>query len=240
MDDLDARCTWRPQAQVSVNTPADLKTSMEHNLRQFFDVVSDYLHDHWVKFATAVLFMAIGWFVGRRRARAEWRRREFFDRLNISLNAVRDGTLMIRTIAEESCSEVFLNSVAVAALTDAARHTTPDDPLLELPEHDYWYYLNAVLNEVAEKFGEGQIRRDMGLPITTARYVICLTSECAGEVRTRKIRAMLIQKSLFLHLPAEEPKFESPNHATRWKTLKYLAAQFPRTPYKFLEVEICV
>jgi hypothetical protein len=213
---------------------------MEHSLRQFLDVVSDTLHDHWVKFATALVFAAIGWLFGRRRARAEWRKREFYDRVNISLNALREGTLSIRTIAEESCSEVFLNSVAVAALTDAARHTTAEDPLLELPEHDYWYYLNAVLNKVGEKFGEGQIRRDMGLPVTTARYVLCLTSESAGEVRTRKIRAMLIQKSLLLNLPAEEPKFESPTHATRWKTLKFLAAQFQRTPYKFREVEICV
>jgi hypothetical protein len=213
---------------------------MQHTLRQILDVVSDTLHDHWVKFATALLIAAVGWLLGRRRARAEWGRREFFDRLNISLNAVRDGTLTIRTIAEESCSEVLLNSVAVSTLADAARHTTPDDPLLELPERDYWFYLNSVLNEVAEKFAEGQIRRDMGLPVTAARYVMCLTSESAGEVRTRKIRAMLIQKNLLLNLPADEPKFESPNHATRWKTLKYLAAQYPRTPHKFLEVEICV
>jgi hypothetical protein len=213
---------------------------MEHSLRQFLDVVWDTLHDHWVKFATALVFAGIGWLFGRRRARAEWRKREFYNRLNISLNALRDGTLAIRTIAEESCSEVFLNSVAVAALADAARHTTPDDPLLELPEHDYWYYLNAVLNKVAEKFGEGQIRRDMGLPVTAVRYVMCLTSECAGEVRTRKIRAMLTQKSLLTNLPETEPKFESPTHATRWKTLKYLAVQFQRTPYKFHEVEICV
>ncbi len=228
------------QAPPRVHISADLDASMQHNLRQFFDVLSDYLHDHWVKVATAILFMAIGWIVGRRRARAEWRRREFYDRMNISLNAVRDGLLTIRTIAEKSCTEILLNSVAVAALTDAARHTTVDDPLLELPEHDYWYYLNAVLNEVAQKFGEGQIRRDMGLPVTTARYILCLTSECAGEVRMRKIRAMLIQKSLLLHLPAEEPKFESPNHAIRWQTLKFLAAQLPRTPYKFREVEICI
>jgi hypothetical protein len=213
---------------------------MQHNLRQIFDVVSDTLHDHWIKFATAALIAAVSWLLGRRRARAEWSRREFFDRLNISLNAIRDGTLTIRTIAEESCLEVFLNSVAVSALVDAARHTTPENPLLELREHDYWYYLNAVLNKVAEKFGDGQIRCDMGLPVTTARYVVCLTSESAGEVRTRKIRAMLIQKSLLLNLPNEEPKYESPTHATRWKTLKYLAAQFQHTPYKFREVEICV
>lgn len=213
---------------------------MQHYLRQVLDVVSDTLHDHWTKFATAALIAAVSWYLGRRRARADWGRREFYDRLNISLNAFRDGTLTIRTIAEESCLEVFLNSIAVTALINAARHTKPEDPLLELPEKDYWYYLNSVLNKVAEKFGEGQIRRDMGLPVTTARYVMCLTSESAGEVRTRKIRAMMIQKELLLNLPKDEPKFENPTHSTRWKTLQYLAAQFPKTPYKFREVEICI
>ena len=159
-----------------------------------------------MKLATAVLFMAVGWIFGRRRARAEWRKREFFDRVNFSLNAIRDGVLTFRTIAEESCSEVFLNKVAVEALIDAARHTTADDPLLELPEHDYWYYLNAVLNEVAEKTSEGQIRRDMGLPVTTARYVICLTSESAGDIRTRKIRAMLIQKETVVEPAGRRPE----------------------------------
>jgi hypothetical protein len=213
---------------------------MQHALRQILDVVSDTLHDHWVKFATAALIAAGGWLLGRRRARAEWGRREFYDRLNISLNVLRDGTLMIRTIAEESCLDVFLNSVAVAKLIDVARHTTPQDPLLELPEKDYWFYLNAVLNKVAERFGEGQIRRDLGLPVTTGHYLMCLTSESAGEVRTRKIRAMLIQKNLLLNLPEAEPKYESPTHATRWKTLKYLAVQLQKTPYKFRDVEICV
>jgi hypothetical protein len=213
---------------------------MEHNLREFLNVVWATLYDHWTKFLWAALIAAVSWFLGRGRARAEWSRREFYDRVNISLNALRDGTLAIRTIAEESCLEVFLNSVAVSTLISAARHTTPDDPLLELREHDYWYYLNSVLNKVAEKFGEGQIRRDMGLPVTTARYVMCLTCESSGEIRTRKIRAMLIRKDLLLNLPNEEPKYENPTHATRWKTLKYLAGQFQKTPHKFREVEICI
>jgi hypothetical protein len=96
------------------------------------------------------------------------------------------------------------------------------------------------LNELSEKFGEGQIRRDMNLQVTAATYLICLTSESAGEVRTRKIRAMLIQKELLEKLPESEPKLESPNHATRWVTLKYLAKEFQVNPHKFRAVEICV
>jgi hypothetical protein len=213
---------------------------MAQQLHQILEVISDYFHDHWVKFATAALFMAVGWFFGKRRARAEWKRREFNDRVNISLNAIREGTLVIRTLMEHSCTDVFLNSVAVQTLADAARNTSPADPLLELPQQDYWYYLNAVLNKMGEKFSDGQIRRDLGLPVTTATYLMCLTSESAGEVRTRKIRAMVIQKKLLESLPEKDPKFESPNHATRWQTLKYLAKEYKVDPYKFLAVEICI
>jgi hypothetical protein len=213
---------------------------VQPNLHQVLEFVTDYVHDHWTKLAMAALFMAIGWLFGKRRARGEWRRREFYNRVNISLNAIREGTLRIRTIAERHCSDVFLNSVATDALINAARDTTPENPMIALPAHDYWFYLNAVLNELSEKFGEGQIRRDMGLPVTTATYVICLTSESAGEVRTRKIRAMLIQKELLEKLPENEPNYESPNHATRWITLKYLAKEFKVSPHKFRAVEICV
>ena len=55
--------------------------------------------------------------------------------------------LLIRTLLEKSCEEIFLNKVAVETIVAAARKTTERNPLLPLPKEDYWYYLNAVLNE---------------------------------------------------------------------------------------------
>ena len=156
----------------------------------------EQLEDHWVKFVTAALFMGIGWFFGKRRARSEWQRKEFLDRLNVSLTTISEGTLRIRTIIEKSCRDVFLNVVAAEAINAAARKTTEENPILPLPEGDYWYYLNAVLNEIAEKFAAGQIKRDLGLPVETARYLICLTCERAGAMRTQKVRAMMVRRSL--------------------------------------------
>ena len=84
----------------------------------------DYLHDHWIKVATAAGLMGAGWLLGRWRARSEWRRKEFLSRLNVSLNIVRDGKLHIRTLLEKSCEEVFLNSVAAERVMAAARRTS--------------------------------------------------------------------------------------------------------------------
>lgn len=209
-------------------------------MEQILEALTDWLQDNWIKFLTGLFIMAVGWFFGWRRARVSWKEKEFLDRLNVSLNSIDGGTLLIRTILEKSCKDVFLNDVAVAAIRDASENTSEDAPTLPLPESEYWYYLNSVLNEVAEQFSEGQIRRDMGLPVTAKRYLICLTSECAGELKTRKVRAMLIQATLLDALPEEQPKLESPHHITRWDTLQKLAKLRKSSPYRFLEIEICI
>ena len=198
------------------------------------------LHDKIVGVLIAAVFTFLGWYWGKRKAEAKWQRREFFDRLNVSLNMIQEGTLRIRTILEKGCAEVFLNSAATETVISLSRQTTPQDSIIPLPKEEYWFYLNAILNEVAEKFSVGQIKRDLGLPVTGEQYVLCLTNETSGEMKTRKLRAMLIQKTLLTHLPAEPPKFESPHHATRWQTLQQLAAEYSKNPWRFLEMEIVV
>lgn len=198
------------------------------------------LQDHGIKYLLAGAFAAIGWWIGLRRARARWRRREFLDRINVSLNILNEGRLQIRTLVEKSCDEVFLNSAAVETVLAAAKKTTADNPILPLPQNDSWYFLNAVLNEVGEQFAEGQVKRDLGLPVTRGQYLLCLTYESAGELRTRKIRAMMIRKDILLNLPAETPQFDSPHHITRWKTLQHMRAAYEKTPEQFIAVEICL
>jgi hypothetical protein len=210
-------------------------------LRQVLDFVRDQIHDHWLKFLMGLAFMAIGWMLGKRRARAEWRKKEFFSRLNVSLNIIQPGQpLLIRTLIEKSCDDIFLNKVAVETIIAAARKTTSRNPILPLPKDDYWYYLNAVLNEMAEKFALGELKRDLGQPIVSARYLICLTSEHAGTLRTHKIRAMTIRKDVLTALPAERPPLERTWHDTRWETLKILAEQYQANPDEFMEVELAV
>lgn len=208
---------------------------------QFFNAISDFIHDNWMKVLTGFVLMALGWVFGKRKARSDWRKREFFHRLNVSLNLLAPNEpLQIRTLLEKTCDEVFLNAVATENVANAARKTKPDNPLLPLPQADYWQYLNAVLNEIAEKFSVGEIRRDLGLPVTRGKYLICLTCECAGEMRTRKVRAMVIQKKHLENLPTTQPKLEHATHITRWETLKVLAEQYKKNPWQFIEMDLSV
>ncbi len=202
------------------------------------DQILEAIKDHWFDLFMALLGIAFGWFAGNWRARRRWEKKEFFDRLNVSLNEITDGTLRIRTVLEKSCQDIFLNSVAAGAVADAAQETTIEDPTLPLPKGEYWYYLNSVLNEVAEKFSNGVIRRDMGLETKTTAYVFCLTSECDDDVKTRKVRAMLIRVSLLENLPEDTPQLERESHSVRWNTLNILARERTKNPWKFLEMEI--
>lgn len=207
---------------------------------QIIEVVTERLEENWIKIVSGMAFMAIGWFFGRRRAQKAWAKKEFLDRLNVSLTRISDDMLQIRTLLEKSSIDIFLNSVAVTKVIDAAGQTTSEDPILPLPKEDYWYYLNAILNEVAEHFAAGQIKRDLGLPVHCGRYLITLTNECDGAIRTRKVRAMVVQKELLENLPEEMPRLESPNHKTRWKTMQQLAKSWKQEPHRFVNVEICV
>lgn len=198
------------------------------------------LHEHWPKALSAIALTGGGWWLGRWRAQSEWRKRQFLGRLNVSLNTFCDGQLLIRTIFEKSLDAVLLNTHAVEIVRKAAELTTEMVPLVILPKADAWFILNSVLNDVAEMFCEGPMRRDLGLPVTTAQFVLCLTRERAGGIRIQKVRAMLIQKSTLFNLPDALPRLENENHVTRFETLKSLARLYPTHTDQFLEIEIAV
>lgn len=207
-------------------------------MNELFQAISELISDHWVKFVVAAAFTGAGWLFGWQRTRRQWRRREFFHRVNFSLTSIVDGTLQIRTLAEKSCDDVFLNEAAVTQITTAALNTKPGLPLIPLPSDDYWFFLNAVLNEVSEQFAGGLMASDAGLPVRKTPYIIAITNEADGDVRTRKIRALLLKKDMLSKLGTEAPNFESPNHRIRWETILHIAKEIRKSPDRFLELEI--
>ena len=209
-------------------------------MQQWIEQLLQQIRDHGTKLLAAAVFTILGWGVGRWRARRAWQRRDFLNRLNFSLNILQEGKLLIRTLMEKSCEDVFLNQSATERVLASAKQTTATNPILPLPKVDYWYYLNQILNELAEKFATGPLKRDLKLPVTSALYLICLTSESAGDIRTRKIRAMIIRKEQLMNLPETTPQFESSHHLTRWETLQRMKAAYEKEPHLFLEMELGV
>ncbi|MEZ6094273.1 MAG: hypothetical protein R3C03_08530 [Pirellulaceae bacterium] len=207
-------------------------------MQDIFETLIDLFTEHWIKVLIGALFLVFGWVIGWWRARRKWLKKEFFDRVNFSLNSIVDGRLMIRTIMEKSADDVFLNSIAVQQLLAAATTTSKDNPLIQLPADDYWYFLNAALNEISEKFAVGFVMRDIGAPVRMRRFLICLTNESDGAIRTRKIRVMMVQQSVLESLPETMPQLESENHETRWNTLQIMAQRLKTNPSQFMAVEL--
>ena len=207
-------------------------------IEQIMSGLSDLIERHWLKALFALLFTLGGWWYARWRARRDWRKREFFNRLNVSLNYIDDGVLRIRTLLEGPLSEVFLNQAAADLVRKGAADAVRGNPILPLPDDDRWFVHNEVLNQLAELFSAGQIRHDLGLPTTSASYVIALTCEMEGAMRTFKVRAMMMRKEALLNLPMEPPRFERPTHSTRFETLRLLSAAYRDDPEQFIEMEI--
>jgi len=205
--------------------------------------ILNVLRDNGFEIALSVISFAIGGFFGQVQGWRQYARRTFYDRLNVSLNFVADGRFAIRTLLERSGSEVFRNAHMLRRVMRAAERTDVD-ALLDLPDDEYWYYLNAVLNAISEQFAEGYVRQEAGLSDQVQTYLLFLTSENDPSVRQRKVRAMLIRESLLLDVAdGPPPTFRNPFHEARWNTLKMAAVEWRRsegaTP-RMREVSICV
>ncbi|MEZ6125717.1 MAG: hypothetical protein R3C49_21435 [Planctomycetaceae bacterium] len=207
-------------------------------MQQLIDSLLTYLAGNWPELVWIVLVAGFASYAAGRRSQMQWRKRDFLHRLNVSLSSIDGGVLKIRTILEMDVEDIFLNRAASDRIAQLAQQTTEIDPLIPIPKDDLWFYLNSVLNEISERFALGHLQADAGRSVRAEKYLLCLTCEQAGAVRTRKIRAMLIREALLTNLPETEPSYESPTHATRWKTLQQMAKKRETFPECFLKMEL--
>ena len=209
------------------------------------DKLGDLAAAHWSEALIALATFFLGRWWGRWRAARELSRKEFRHRLNFSLNHLDGDTLKIRTLRECNLADVWFNAVMCKEVRKVADKTTVGQPILPFSDEDRWHYLNVILNEVSEMCAVGLLRKDAGGAPHTARYVICLTNERDGDMRTWKVRAMVVREDTLerVHAMAAEgatPQFESPHHATRWRTLQVIAARRLSHPQEMLAMEIAV
>jgi len=202
--------------------------------------LKELVDNAFVKALIPLVTLLLGFYGRRLFDWFRWRRKQFLHRIIVSLNSFHDGKLLLRTIVEKSCEEVFLNSYAVNVVISAAQKTTDKDPVLNLPKDEAWHILNSALNAVAEEFHQGVVQRDMGLPVKAERYVFCLTHERADDVKQEKVRLLMIRSDVLANLPKEMPALESPHHRLRFETLHKMAATRKTRPDLFSEVEICM
>lgn len=167
---------------------------MEH-LLQF----SEFMRPHWNTAALVLTWLGIG-FVWMRR-RQQWRRKQFLAQVNFSLNYVAEGGLAMRTLLETKASDVWLNEYGVRHVYAAAKRATVDQPYLVLANaQDRDFANRAVLNVLSERFAETYLAASLGLPTRTAPYVFGITFEKYGEIRTLKLRVLVVAEATLVDL----------------------------------------
>ena len=156
------------------------------------------LLDHWELALLLITWFAIGVVAIRRRY--DWRQRRFTEQVKFSLNTLiqRDGSqiLLLRTLLEENASNVWLNEYGVSRVLSAARLTTREKQFLSITQqHDRDLVMIAVLNVLSERFSEAFVARAVGISTKTDAFLYGLTWERYGEMKTQKLRVIVIKRS---------------------------------------------
>lgn len=192
---------------------------------QIQQIIEHTIAEHWLKLIWFPLVAAGAWWWRRRRDRRNWDQRRFLERVNCSLNTVRDGVLKIRTLFEISIDDLLLlNTEAKRKVLKSADDTCSVDPFLAMGSEENWLVLNACLNEISERYSAGLIAAEAGLRYKKLELVIGMTCERDAE-KIRKLRIMAATKGTLESFDDEEhkPALEARHHDARIATLRCMA-----------------
>lgn len=170
-------------------------------VQRFFE----FIRPHWNTIALTVTWLGIA--IAYLRRRSQWRGKQFLARVNFSLNYVAGDGLAMRTLLETTAGAVWLNEYGVGRVLAAARRATVEQPFLTLPEPGDQDFANrAVLNVLSERFAEAFLAASLGRPALAATYVFGITCEKYDDIRTLKLRVLVIAERTLVDLFGEENK----------------------------------
>jgi hypothetical protein len=161
--------------------------------------VLDVLRPHWNSLALLLTWVGIA--VVYLRRRSQWRRKQFLAQVNFSLNFVRDGALVMRTLLEKPANQVWLNEYGVRKVLAAAQRTTAGRPVVVLADpRDMDFANRAVLNQLSEQFAATYLAEALGQPVRAATFRFAITCERYEEIRTLKLRVLVVQEQALTDL----------------------------------------
>jgi hypothetical protein len=197
---------------------------------EFLTWLFEQAKQYWgaVGFTVTWIGIAIIWW----RRRGEWRRKQFMGQVNFSLNYARNGRLMMRTLLESPAAEVWLNQYGVKMVQTAAESAGVEQPFLTLRDPADQAFVNrAVLNVLSERFAESFVCEAAGLPVHTRGFIFGITYEQYPDMRTLKLRVLLIEENALTELFAPDAEgrvkadgltLKSTTYKARLDTLKVL------------------
>jgi hypothetical protein len=107
----------------------------------------------------------------------------------------------MRTLLERPAHEVWLNEYGVRTVLAAARRTTLAEPFLTLTSRPDTEFANrAVLNLLSERFAATFVAAALEAPRRTGTFLFAITCEKYEEIRTRKLRVLVVAKQTLIDL----------------------------------------
>jgi hypothetical protein len=204
----------------------------------------DYMRPYWPTVALAATWLGILLvFMQKRR---HWGKKQFLGRVNLSVNYVLDGRLAMRTLGERDASAIWPNEYGVSLVTRAAHKTTLDQPFIRLRDQKDVAFINrAVLNAVSEQFAPAYLAQALGVPVRTATFLFALTYERYENIRTLKLRVLLIEEEPLRRLfgPAQEVNrldVKDAVYANRLQTLRLMHELYVKDPQALGRIEAAV
>lgn len=187
--------------------------------------------DYWELVLLIATWVGIALLALRRRR--DWRRKRFTEQVNFSLSYLETEPagrprLALRTLLELSAADVWLNEYGVRKVQRAAERTTPEQPFLRIgPSEDMELVKHAVLNVLSERYSEVFVAKAVGLDVKTQTFLFGLTWERYGDIKTQKLRVMVVRPSDLETLfgPEERAKaltFAVESHRWRLATLEHM------------------
>lgn len=159
------------------------------------------------------------------RKRIDWQHKRFSNQVNFSLNLIEEKNkqsyLHIRTLFEDDALNVWLNEHGVAVVRKAAAKTTLEDPFIRISDQtERDAIMTGLLNVLSEKYSEAFIARSLGLQVHTDTFLFGLTWERYGEMKTEKLRAIVVRKNILERMQGTDIKTLEASHKPRLHTLK--------------------
>jgi hypothetical protein len=156
--------------------------------------VLEVMRPHWNSLALAVTWLGIVFVAVRRRW--QWRQKRFITQVNFSLNYRVGDQLAMRTLLETTAGEVWPNEHGVRQVLALAARATVENPFVLLKKSKDRDFVNrAVLNALSQRFAEVFVAAALGVPVRTATFVFAVTCEKFAEIRTLKLRVLLVEEA---------------------------------------------
>ena len=157
-------------------------------LTQIHETLKPYYS--YIALAAAWAGFSLAWW----RHRREWHNKEFLGQVNFTLNLFGD-TLQMRTLLELDTEKVWPNRYGVQLLRTAAKCTNLKDPFIRLTKAEDRDYLHrAVKNALSALCVPAFISAAVGGGIHRRTFLFALTCERYSEMRTIKLRVLLVEQ----------------------------------------------